>query len=84
MKIPKGGMTGYKKRRDLLDISRFLIFMFFIYTIINAIGIKRYDIEGMHTFLIWFNWAVLFGIMLILFLIDLFRYNILNFGRLRE
>ena len=84
MKNPKGGMTGYRERRDLLDTSRFLVFMFFIYTIINAIGMKRFDIEGMHTFLISFNWTVLLGIMLILFLIDLFRHNILNYGRLRE
>ena len=78
----KAGITKWRHRRGILDISRFLLIMFLMYAIINGVGIMRFDIEGMHTFLKYFNGTVMIGIILVISFLDICKYNLLNYGRL--
>ena len=84
MSNPKGGMTGWRKRRDLFDLGRFLMCTFLIYAVINGVGIWRLDLVGMHTFLKWFNLVVMCGILLIISFFDCFRNNLLDYASIRS
>ncbi len=81
-KLKKASLTRWCHRRDIFESNRFLLCMFFIYAVINGIGIVRFDIEGMHTFLKWFNGTVMFGILGVILFLDLTKYNLLNYGQL--
>lgn len=80
-KLKKASITKWKQRRDVFDISRFLLFMFLIYALMNGI-IMLNPTEGSMIFLKYLNATVMIGILLLVFFLDTRRYNILNYGQL--
>jgi uncharacterized membrane protein YhdT len=68
-------MNQEQHRRDLVGVTRmFLCYMLFFF-LVNTLATSYYQMRG---FLFWFNFTCFMGIMIVIGLLDFFKYKIIE------
>ncbi len=65
-------------RMLMIDKMYYMLGVFCIYAMVNGIGIIRFDINGMHTFLKFFNQTVMWGTLLLVMYVSIKRDKLIK------